>query len=212
MLVERIMTHDVKTLTPQATIDDAMRMMKQYSFRHIPIVDDRNKLVGIISESDIKINLPTSIAGHDSEEVSSTKLEDVMIRNVTTCHPLDFVAEIALDFYNYTIGAIPVIRQGVVVGIVTQKDMLNTFIELTGITEPGSIVEIDVEDEMGVIYELGKIFKELNIKIISVSVYNNKDTSSNKIIVLRIQAMNPLIAINKLKEHGFNVLEPYEES
>lgn len=90
--------------------------------------------------------------------------------------------------------------------------MLNTFIELTGITEPGSIVEIDVEDEMGVIYELGKIFKELNIKIISVSVYKNKDTSSNKIIVLRIQVMNPLIAINKLKENGFNVLEPYEES
>lgn len=212
MLVERIMTHDVKTLTPQATIDDAMHMMKKYSFRHIPIVDDGNKLVGIISESDIKINLPTSIAGHDPKEVRETKLEDVMITNVTTCHPLDFVAEIALDFYNYTIGAIPVVRQGKVVGIVTQKDMLNTFIELTGITEPGSIVEIDVEDEMGVIYELGKIFKELNIKIISVSVYKNKDTSSNKIIVLRIQVMNPLIAINKLKENGFNVLEPYEES
>lgn len=211
MLVERIMTHDVKTLTPHHTIDDAMRMMKQYSFRHIPIVDNTNKLVGIISESDIKINLPTAIAGHNPDEVRETELSEVMITDVTTCHPLDFVAEIALDFYNYTIGAIPVIRQGQVVGIVTQKDMLNTFIELTGITEPGSIIEIDVEDEMGVIYELGKIFKELNIKIISVSVYNNKDTSSNKIIVLRIQAMNPLIAINKLKQHGFNVLEPNQE-
>lgn len=211
MLVERIMTHDVKTLTPEHTIDDAKNMMKQYSFRHIPIVDHSNILVGIISESDIKINLPTSIAGHDPAEIRTTKLSEVMITNVTTCHPLDFVAEIALDFYNYTIGAIPVVRQNKVIGIVTQKDMLNTFIELTGITEPGSIIEIDVEDEMGVIYELGKIFKELNIKIISVSVYNNKETSSNKIIVLRIQAMNPLIAINKLKEHGFKVLEPNQE-
>lgn len=209
MLVERIMTHDVKTLSPSHTIEDALDMMQQYSFRHIPIVDPQNKLVGIISESDIKINLPASITGIDPEEVRTTPLSDVMITNVTTCHPLDFVAEIALDFYNYTIGAIPVCRQGEIVGIVTQKDMLNTFIELTGITEPGSIIEIDAPDEMGVIYELGKIFKDLNIKIISVSVYNNKDVSTNKIIVLRVQAMNPLIAINKLKKNGFNVLEPY---
>lgn len=208
MLVERIMTTDVKTLTSTHTIQDAIDLMQKFSFRHIPIVNETNELQGIISQSDIKITLPPSITGLDSEAVLETPLSEVMIKNPTTCHPLDFVAEIALDFYQYTIGAIPVVRNKKIVGIVTQKDMLNTFIELTGITEPGSIIEIDTEDQMGVIYELGKIFKDLNIKIISVSVYKNKDVSTNKIIVLRVQAMNPLIAINTLKEKGFNVLGP----
>lgn len=208
MLVERIMTHDVKTLAKDDTIKDAIEMMKKFSFRHIPIVNERDEIEGIISESDIKITVPESITGLDTVTFLSTPLSEVMIKHPTTCHPLDFVAEIALDFYQYTIGAIPVVRNKKIVGIVTQKDMLNTFIELTGITEPGSIIEVDTEDQPGVIYELGKVFKELNIKIISVSVYNNKDISKNKIIVLRVQAMNPLIAINKLKEKGFKVLEP----
>lgn len=208
MLVERIMTTDVKTLTPENTIEDAVELMQKYSFRHIPIINEQDELQGIISQSDIKISLPPSITGLDSDAVLVTPLSEVMIKNPTTCHPLDFVAEIALDFYSYTIGAIPVVRNKKIVGIVTQKDMLNTFIELTGITEPGSIIEIDTKDQMGVIYELGSVFKALNIKIISVMVYNNKENPSNKIIVLRIQAMNPLIAIQTLKDKGFNVLEP----
>lgn len=131
-----------------------------------------------------------------------------MRKRVTYCHPLDFVEEIALDFYHYAIGAIPVLRNGKIVGIITQKDMLNTYLELTGITEPGSIIEVEVEDRTGVIYDIGRVFKELNIKIVSISVYRNKEKKGFKTIVLRVQAMNPRKAIDTLKDRGFTVLEP----
>lgn len=127
---------------------------------------------------------------------------------MTYCHPLDFVEEIALDFYHYAIGAIPVLRNGKIVGIITQKDMLNTYLELTGITEPGSMIEVEVEDRTGVIYDIGRVFKELNIKIVSISVYRNKEKKGFKTIVLRVQAMNPRKAIDTLKDRGFTVLEP----
>ena len=61
---------------------------------------------------------------------------------------------------------------------------------------------------MGIIYDLGKIFKDLNIKIASISIYANSEKKGHKIIVLRIEAMNPLIAIEKLEEAGFNVISP----
>ena len=61
---------------------------------------------------------------------------------------------------------------------------------------------------MGIIYDLGKIFKDLNMKIASISIYPNTEVTGNKIIVLRIEAMNPLIAIEKLEASGFNVISP----
>lgn len=208
MLVERIMTSPVRTLNPENTIEEALNMMSRFSFRHIPIVDDDEKLVGIVSDRDIKMTLPSVLSDEDPGMNLEQPLSRIMRTNVTYCHPLDFVEEIALDFYHFAIGAIPVLREGEIVGIVTQKDMLNTFLEMTGIKEPGSIIEIDIEDRTGVIYEIGKVFKDLNIRIISVSVYKNKETKGNKIIVLRIQAMNPKFAIQRLQEQGFNVLTP----
>lgn len=207
MLVEKIMTSPVKTLHENDTIHDAMNMMSSLAIRHVPIVNDAGDLVGIISDKDLNLALP-SIAGGDTEISLDLELKKIMRQQVTTCHPLDFVEEIAKDFYHYSIGAIPVMSGKELVGIVTQKDMLNTFLELTGIREPGSIIEIDIKDRMGIIYDLGKIFKDLNMKIASISIYPNTEVKGNKIIVLRIEAMNPLIAIEKLEASGFNVISP----
>lgn len=211
MLVERIMTSPVETLHVNDTIHDAMNMMSRLSIRHIPVVDDQNNLAGIISDKDVNLALP-SIANKDVDLSLDLELNKIMRQQVTTCHPLDFVEEIAKDFYHFSIGAIPVMRGKKIVGIVTQKDMLNTFLELTGIKEPGSIIEIGIKDRMGVIYEIGRVFKDLNIKIVSISIYPDNDKKDHKIIVLRIDAMNPLIAIEKLKDSGFNVLDPSEMS
>ncbi len=208
MLVERIMTSPVFTLSPDNTIEDAMEMMSQHSFRHIPIVNEEEKLTGIISDRDIKLTLPSVLSDDDPSFNLKVPISRIMRKRVSFCHPLDFVEEIALDFYHYSIGAMPVVSDNKVVGIVTQKDMLNTFLELTGITEPGSIIEVNIEDRTGVIYDIGKVFKDLNIRIISVSVYRNKEMKGYKTIVLRIQAMNPIKAIEKLKEKGFTVVNP----
>ncbi|WP_434120641.1 CBS and ACT domain-containing protein [Salinicoccus roseus] len=208
MLVERIMTSPVRTLTPEHTIEDALNMMSTYSFRHIPLVDDEENLVGIVSDRDIKLTLPSVLSDDDPDFTLKVPISRIMRKRVTYCHPLDFVEEIALDFYHYAIGAIPVLRNGKVVGIITQKDMLNTYLELTGITEPGSMIEVEVEDRTGIIYDIGRVFKELNIKIVSISVYRKKEKKGFKTIVLRVQAMNPRKAIDTLKDRGFTVLEP----
>lgn len=208
MLVERIMSSPVFTLRPDNTIEDAMNMMSSHSFRHIPIIDEEEKITGIISDQDIKLTLPSVLSDEDPDFNLKVPISRIMRKRVNYCHPLDFVEEISLDFYHYSIGAMPVVSKNKIVGIVTQKDMLNTFLELTGITEPGSIIEVNIEDRTGVIYDIGKVFKDLNIKIISVSVYKNKEMKGYKTIVLRIQAMNPGKAIEKLKEKGFTVVDP----
>jgi CBS-domain-containing membrane protein len=174
------MTSPVETLHINDTIHEAMNLMSRLSIRHIPIVDDNNRLAGIISDKDVNLALP-SITTKNADLSLDLELNKIMRQQVTTCHPLDFVEEIAKDFYHYAIGAIPVMRGTEIVGIVTQKDMLNTFLELTGIKEPGSIIEIDIKDRMGVIFDIGKVFKDLNIKIVSISIYPNADKKITKL-------------------------------
>lgn len=107
MLVERIMTSPVETLHVNDTIHEAMNMMSRLSIRHIPIVDDDDNLAGIISDKDVNLALP-SIANKDADLSLDLELGKIMRQQVTTCHPLDFVEEIAKDFYHFAIGAIPV--------------------------------------------------------------------------------------------------------
>src|SRR5699024_8643211 len=179
--------------------------------RHIPIVGDDGNLAGIISDKDVNLALP-SIASSDAELSLDLEVNKIMRQQVTTCHPLAFVEEIAKDFYHFAIGAIPVMRGKKIVGIVTQKDMLNTFLELTGIKEPGSIIEIKIKDRIGVIFEIVKVFKDLNIKIVIISIQHVDKKINDKLIALSIDAKTPIIAIEKLKVYGFKVLDPSEMS
>src|SRR5699024_3612472 len=139
MLVERIMTSPVVTLHVNDTIHEVMNLMSRLSIRHIPIVDDDNNLAGIISDKDVNLALP-SIASKVADLSLDLELCNIMRQQVTTCHPLHFVEENTKDFYHFAISAIPVMHGKKIVCIVTQKDMLNTFLELTGIKEPGYII------------------------------------------------------------------------
>lgn len=93
------------------------------------------------------------------------------------------------------------------VGVVTERDLLHTFIQLTGTNKPGSQIEIKVENKAGVLAEVTSLFGSKRTNILSVLVYPDVD-ERYKILVLRIQAINPLISINTLKENGYEVLWP----
>lgn len=78
MLVERIMTSPVRTLTPEHTIEDALNMMSAYSFRHIPLVDDEENLVGIVSDRDIKLTLPSVLSDDDPDFTLKVPISRIM--------------------------------------------------------------------------------------------------------------------------------------
>src|SRR5699024_11501447 len=103
--------------------------------------------------------LPSILSDEDPNNSLSLSVSKIMRRNVIRCHPLDFVEDIALDFYEMAIGAIPVLRDNKVIGIVTQKDMLNTFLVLTGVTISGSIIDLHIEDKILAIHDITVFYK-----------------------------------------------------
>ena len=131
-----------------------------------------------------------------------------MTKNPIIGHPMDFVEESAVVFYSNQIGALPIVSNNKLVGIITETDLLYKYIELTGAHQPGSQIEVRVPNNPGILFEVSKVFHEQKTNVLSVLVYPDKENAANKILVIRIKTMNPLKIIDGLKSEGFEVLWP----
>jgi acetoin utilization protein AcuB len=208
MIVEEIMKTDVAVLFPADTIADAIQLMDKRKIRHIPIVDQDWHLQGLITVAKISEATPSIFHANEHPEDLKKPLETIMEKNVITGHPLDFVEEAAGLFYEHKISCIPIIHDGKLVGIVTETDLLRTMVELTGAHQPGSQIEIKVPNLAGVLSDITTVIKKKNANILSVLVYPDKKDDHYKILVLRVQTMNPTALIQDLKQAGHQVLWP----
>lgn len=131
-----------------------------------------------------------------------------MSQPVITVHPLDLVEEIASIFYEEEFACLPVVQNNKLIGIVTEKDMLYTLIQLTGTNVQSSHIEIKVPHRPGILPEVAAIFGKRKTNITSVLVYPYKDDAAYKILVFRFQTMNPLPVIQDLQEAGYELMYP----
>jgi len=207
MLIEEIMKTDVYTLQPTQTVQDVVDLFEEKRIRHAPVVEN-GKVVGVVTERDLKDALPSRFSVSPKINAYEKLVSEIMAKNPITAHPLDFVEESALIFYEQKIGCLPVVSQDKLVGFLTETDLLYKYIELTGAHQPGSHIEIRVPNRSGILYEVSKVFYNQHVNVLSVLVYPDKKNSYNKILVFRVQTMNPLAIINDLKKEGFDVLWP----
>ncbi|GEL05164.1 acetoin utilization AcuB family protein [Rummeliibacillus stabekisii] len=208
MLIEEIMNKQVLTLQPTHTMADAAKLMKERKIRHVPVVDENGKLLGLLTERDLKNALPSSLLKDGDTSLYHRTLDQIMITNPIIGHPLDFVEEVALILYEHRIGCLPIVSKGELVGIITGTDLLYTYIEITGATKPSSQMEIRVQDRIGALHEVTKIFANHHASILSVLIYPDSKDDENKILSIRLKIMNPLPIIDELRKEGFDVLWP----
>jgi acetoin utilization protein AcuB len=208
MIVEEIMNSDVTYLTPIDSISKAILLMSTKKIRHIPIVNEQQHVVGLITDRDIKDAAPSIFRANENKEDLEKPLSSIMKKNVITGHPLDFVEEIAALFYEYKISCMPIVKDQCLVGIVTETDLLHTLVELTGAHQPGSQIEVRVANKAGMLLDIATIIKNHKANIQSVLVYPDKKDVNFKIIVIRVQTMNPVAVIEDLKIAGHTVLWP----
>jgi acetoin utilization protein AcuB len=133
MQVRDFMTTDLTTLSEDEVLVDATLIFARGGVRHIPILNGR-KLVGIVTERDLKHYTPSILSGISAEEynrlMSTTPLSKIMTRDPITIEPGKSIYEAAKLLYNHRIGCLPVIGEGELRGIITTTDILNLFIQL----------------------------------------------------------------------------------
>ncbi|MGA2405058.1 MAG: CBS domain-containing protein, partial [Syntrophobacteraceae bacterium] len=126
MIVRHWMTTDLVTSRKEASIQEAMALMKQKSIRHLPVVDQEMKLLGWITDADLRGVLIASML----EELT---LEDVMIRKPFTVHPEMQIEDAARILLEKRVGGLPIVKDGTLVGIITVADILSAFITFLGL-------------------------------------------------------------------------------
>ncbi|WP_428911298.1 acetoin utilization AcuB family protein [Niallia sp. Krafla_26] len=209
MIVEEIMTKKLITLKEYQTILEAHTLMHQYKIRHIPITDEKDCLIGLISDRDIRDALPSILLDTEKEkDVHQLPVNKIMQKDIITGHPLDFVEEIGSIFYEHKISCLPIVQDHKLVGIITTSDLLHSLVELTGAHQPGSQIEVKVPNQAGVLYEVTKFFHVRKAKILSVLLYPDKKDERFKVFVIRVQTINPIDIIDDLINAGYEVLWP----
>ncbi|KEF37634.1 CBS-domain-containing membrane protein [Schinkia azotoformans MEV2011] len=208
MIIEEIMNPLVISLKPHETIGRAIELMHSNRIRHIPIIDENEFVVGIVTDRDIRDVSPSIFHAEEHLEDLKRPVASIMTENVITGHPLDFVEEVSAMFYEHKIGCLPIVTEGKLVGIITETDMLHTLVKLMGADQPSSLIEIKVKNKLGQLSEAAQVFSENNVNIISVLVYPDKKDNGSKILLFRVQTMNPMKAIAELNKRGYTVLWP----
>ncbi|MBS4200015.1 acetoin utilization AcuB family protein [Bacillus sp. FJAT-49732] len=208
MIVERIMAKDVITLSPNDSIRTAIHLMNEKNIRHVPLLNSEKKMVGLVTDRDIKSATPIFTKNEKRHEQLEMPLSSIMTTNIITGHPLDFVEEVAAIFYDHKIGCLPILNNGQLVGIITGTDLLHTLVELTGANKPGSQIEVKVENRPGALHEVTGIFQKFKVNVHSVLVYPSQDNEKDKILVFRVATINPLLLIENLKKEGLQVMWP----
>lgn len=111
MQARDIMTHDVITVTPETSLQEAARVLSDYSISGMPVVDDHDTMVGIVTQADI--------IGKEGDTV-----RDIMTRRVVSVQEHTPVDEIALVLTSNRYKRVPVLRAERIVGIVSRADVV----------------------------------------------------------------------------------------
>lgn len=201
------MTSRLITVPIDSNLFEALELINSHRIRHLPVTDG-HKLVGIVSDRDLRDAKPSSLGNECNKLMKEIKVKQIMNDNVITAHPLDAIDEAALLLYQNKIGCLPVIKQGSLVGIITQGDVLRAFVELLGFNNPGSSIIIEFVDQPGVIADITKIIKKFGVNINNLFLRKSRDIPGNSILTIRIATMLAEPIVQELKNVGYKVIWP----
>ncbi len=208
MLVSDAMTTIVVSTTPDTSVNEAMRILRENRIRRLPITDGHGNIVGIVTEKDLKSAMPSSAATLDIWELHAAlekvKVEEIMIRDVITVKddvPIENAARIMAE---KKIGALPVLNEeGHLVGIITESDIFRTFVRMLGANREGIRYTFLSSDKPGVISELAQKIKSAEGNIIAISTLPQGE---NYLIVIKVAGLDHERFLESLRDCSAKLL------
>jgi len=213
MFVTESMKTDLIAVRPDTPLSEAIILMDKGNFRHLPVVDKKGKLVGIITDRDMRSAKPSSLLGKEDylktyEEVMQHTVDEIMTKNPLTIAPYFTLQDSLLVMGKKKVGALPVVDEnGFLKGIMSTRDLLRAFVNIMGIGEPGTLLCILVTEKTGQLKKIVDIVTEENVSMGSVLVARDWDDERRAIFPYLLT--NNVAGIKqKLIAQGFELLDP----
>ena len=166
MLVRDRMTPDPICGHPEMPVTEAQALMRDRNIRHLPVVDEEKKLVGLITQRSLWRALPSDVSSFSRFEISYVlariKVRDVMAKDVITINEDTAIEEAARVMADEKIGCLPVMRERDpstgsgqrLVGIITDNDLFTTMVDLLGARRAGVRLAVLQPDRPGEVARL----------------------------------------------------------
>ena len=197
MKIHSLMIPDPITITANASISEAIELMKINSIRHLPVVSQGKRLEGFLTLVDLKQGLIPSMIG-------DLTLKDLMIKQPITVSPDDDIEFAAQLIYKYKIGGMPVVKNDQLVGIITATDILRTFIDMMGILSSTSRIDVVIGDQSGSLKKALQIVNDTGGDIINVGMTTQQ--TGKRIYYFRLAACKTAGIKKALLQQGYEVL------
>ena len=208
MLVRKKMKKDLITITKDERMTTAKKILKEKNIRHLPVVEGK-KLIGLVSNMDIRKAEASPATSLEVRELhyllDKITIGEIMTRNVITISPDISVEEATTLLHDNKIGCLPVVEDGNLVGIITENDVMEILIDVMGMKEKGSRLEVMVDDKPGALADITRIIKEHNVNITSV-VTDISDEPGKRVVVFKLKTFYFEPIKKALEGAGFPVL------
>lgn len=202
MLVKDRMTLDPVTITPVTSFPEAFRIMRENRIRHLPVMDGK-KLVGVVARTDLLHASPSVATTLSVFEINyllaNLHVKEVMSSPAITVledAPLEEVARLMVD---KKIGCLPVMRDGTMVGLITETDIFRTFVEVLGGEEASLRVTVRVRDVRGELARLAGVIADLGGNLCSVARFRGEEPQ-HCFITFRLEGVDEEILVPALRD------------
>jgi acetoin utilization protein AcuB len=207
---ERIRRNPV-TIDPDASFFKARDYIHAMGIRHLPVVDKNNRLVGIVTDRDIREAAPsdaTSLSVHElSDLLEKLKVSAFMTpkEKLITITPDTLIEEAVQLMHDHKIGCLPVLEGGKLYGIFTETDALDLLVDVFGFKEKGTRLTIALEDKPGTMLGVLEILEKHKVNVISI-VSPSFMVEGKRVAAIRIKTEEYKPVVKNLEKAGYTVL------
>ena len=213
MFISDYMTADPLTITADMFLSEARQLLTDNHFRHLPVVDEDKKLIGVVTDRDLRSAYPASILSEESfqgalKEVEKTPVSKIMSRKCS-CLAMDSTLDDALMVFDRDkVGALPVVTDDdVVIGIFSMRDLTAAYKKLFGVAEKGSeLVAILDDGKSNSLSRIVSLLEEYDMqftRLIKIAQSSGFDRIYLRVNTYKVSKVHKL-----LQDNGFTLLKP----
>ncbi|MEA3469495.1 MAG: CBS domain-containing protein [Thermodesulfobacteriota bacterium] len=209
MYIFRHMTPDPITVSPDMLLPEARALLNDYHFRHLPVVDAQGTLVGMLTDRDLRSAYPSSVISDSERRLVYERVEQTSVSEIMTTECVSVEADSTLDdalflFDRDQLGALPVLEDGRLVGIFSNRDLNAAYKTLFGVGEKGAVL-IGIMDDgsTSIMTRVVTLLEREGIPFTRVLRIHDKREGDT--IYLRINTFKIAAVLGLLDEGGFTI-------
>jgi acetoin utilization protein AcuB len=206
---------DLITVAPETTLVEAKAIIEEKSIDHLLVVNKDKKLVGLVSDRDLKqywASPATSLSTHELNYLlEKVVVSMIMVKTVVTVPTSTTIERAALIMQQNRISSLPVMENDELVGIITSTDVMGVLLDAIGISDNSIRLGVFVNDTIGKLAELTAALKDAGVNIQSLFCWPEKNHPGVTQLVLRVASDDGPKAIEAMTEKGFKVKYKYEK-